>query len=201
MTYMRPATVPSHARDAPRSASSDGTRMPNERRTLAVYASVSEVTATIRARASRFIRWTTVAFGIRCRRARRLEPAGGDRELDLVPWPREIVESLVARVVAGQARDVPAGPGADAAEVEPADRRPVVRHPRHRAHREHPLRRHVAVRDMALHQAELALEVDRAEEAVVDDDVLDVRDVVAQHVDAVVPEAIALRSPVAAVRE
>ena len=55
--------------------------------------------------------------------------------------------------------------------------------------------RHVEVGNVRARQAELPFEIGRAPEAAVDDEVLDARHVIAKHLDAVLPESLALGVP------
>src|SRR5689334_5306501 len=108
-----------------------------------------------------------------------------------------VLQDLLRGVLAVGAHDPAARVRRGAAHVEAADGRAVLRPPGSGAEEEELLERQLALEDVALGQAELALDVERREDLPVLDDALDVRRVLRDRVDDRVAERVAFLVPVA----
>ena len=104
------------------------------------------------------------------------------RNRDRPAWPRKgwagrrlsweqravIGKDRAGRVVAGSARDAPAGMGTGTAMIEPFQRPAVVGMAEHRAGREKLVQRQGPMKDVAAEQAELPLEIQRGQRLAAD---------------------------------
>src|SRR3954447_26858371 len=84
-------------------------------------------------------------------------------------------EYLQRRDPSGRPHDAAPGMRGGAAHPEVLDRRPIARPSGNRAVEEELLERELALEDVALRQAEVALDVERRQHLLVEDDVADVR--------------------------
>ena len=110
--------------------------------------------------------------------------------------PPQLLPALVAqdplgRVVPAGGHDPAARVRARAAQVQPVDRRRVLRQRRRRPHERHLVQALLALEDVAAEQPEDPLEVRRREHLVVHDRVLHVRRHRAERVEALLPVALA----------
>ena len=109
--------------------------------------------------------------------------------------PAPVLQDLQRGDAAGRAHDPAAGVRGRAAHVEAAHGRAVAGPARHRPQEEELLERQLALEDVALGQAPLALEVERGQHLAVQDELLDVGRVLRDGVDHGVAERLALLVP------
>src|SRR3990172_2869776 len=95
----------------------------------------------------------------------------------------KVAQDLPGRVVSRCPHYPTAGMRPGATEIEPRNRGSIPRPAGERAHEEQPVQRHLAVEDVASGQGELALQVERAEDLPVDDEVRQVWRVLGQRAD------------------
>src|SRR4051812_31161568 len=97
----------------------------------------------------------------------------------------------MAGVVPRDAGDVAAWPGARAAEVQASEWSAVIGPASERSKGEHAVRVHVAMGDVCLDQPKLSLDVLWTPESSVRNETREIRDVLAQNVDAVLTKSLA----------
>src|SRR5437016_3009511 len=110
--------------------------------------------------------------------------------------PFEIFKDFQGGQPSVRAHNSAARMGCRSAHVEILDRRAISRPARNRTQEEKLLQRQLALKNVAFAQAELALQVERGQHLLVEDDFLQVGRVFGNGIDHIVAEILALRVPV-----
>src|SRR5581483_11544248 len=110
--------------------------------------------------------------------------------------PFRVFEDFKGRKPAGRAHHASAGVGRRSAHIEIPDGSAKLRISRRRTQKEKLLQRKLALKDIAFSQSKFALQIERRQHLPVQNDVFDVGSILAQCVDYVIAEGLALLIPI-----